>query len=42
MLVLRKRKQHIISGNFSLYRIASGKKEYGLEFLETNKNDYDW
>ncbi|QCD85712.1 hypothetical protein DEO72_LG3g232 [Vigna unguiculata] len=29
-------------GNFSLYRIASGKKEYGLEFLETNKNDYDW
>ncbi|RZB41273.1 hypothetical protein D0Y65_055349 [Glycine soja] len=30
------------SGNFSLYRISSGKKEYGLEFLETNKNDYDW
>ncbi|KOM28334.1 hypothetical protein LR48_Vigan528s000500 [Vigna angularis] len=29
-------------GNFSLYRIPSGKKEYGLEFLETNKNDYDW
>ncbi|KAL5159507.1 hypothetical protein HKD37_15G043815 [Glycine soja] len=23
-------------------RISSGKKEYGLEFLETNKNDYDW
>ncbi|KAJ1382230.1 hypothetical protein SESBI_44430 [Sesbania bispinosa] len=30
------------SGKFSLYRISSGKKEYGLEFLETNKNDYDW
>ncbi|KAL2326293.1 hypothetical protein Fmac_025351 [Flemingia macrophylla] len=23
-------------------RIQSGKKEHGLEFLETNKNDYDW
>ncbi|TKY68376.1 phospholipid-transporting ATPase 2 [Spatholobus suberectus] len=30
------------SGNFSLYRIQSGKKENGLGFLETNKNDYDW
>ncbi|CAJ1978294.1 unnamed protein product [Sphenostylis stenocarpa] len=30
------------TGNFSLYRIPSGKKEHGLEFLETNKNDYDW
>ncbi|ESW05642.1 hypothetical protein PHAVU_011G197200 [Phaseolus vulgaris] len=29
-------------GNFSLYRIPSGRKEYGVEFLETNKNDYDW
>ncbi|KAK7405564.1 hypothetical protein VNO78_06991 [Psophocarpus tetragonolobus] len=30
------------NGNTSLYRIQSGKKEYELEFLETNKNDYDW
>ncbi|KAK7314088.1 hypothetical protein VNO77_39298 [Canavalia gladiata] len=30
------------SGKFSLYRIPSGRKENGLEFLETNKNDYDW
>ncbi|KAK7317383.1 hypothetical protein RJT34_01553 [Clitoria ternatea] len=32
------------SGKFSLYRIpSSGKKEYGLDFLETSsKNDYDW
>ncbi|XP_057453564.1 uncharacterized protein LOC130745380 [Lotus japonicus] len=28
-------------GKFSLYRIHSGKKEHG-EFMETNKNDYDW
>nr|KYP35711.1 hypothetical protein KK1_043242 [Cajanus cajan] len=33
---------HTDTGNFSLYRIQSGKKENGLEFLETNKNDYDW
>ncbi|XP_061343134.1 uncharacterized protein LOC133289252 [Gastrolobium bilobum] len=30
------------NGKVSLYKIPSGKKEYGLEFLETNKNDYDW
>ncbi|RDX90001.1 hypothetical protein CR513_28187, partial [Mucuna pruriens] len=30
------------NGNFSLYRNPSGKKEDGLEFLEMNKNDYDW
>ncbi|KAJ9176053.1 hypothetical protein P3X46_011403 [Hevea brasiliensis] len=31
------------SGNYSLYRIASGKKGPGYEFFgEKDKNDYDW
>ncbi|CAI8607433.1 unnamed protein product [Vicia faba] len=31
------------NGKFSLYRIPSGKKESGLELLETkNKSDFDW
>jgi hypothetical protein len=32
-----------IAGKFSLYRIPSGRKEQGLELLETkNKSDFDW
>jgi len=33
----------IIAGKFSLYRIPSGRKENGLELLETKtKSDFDW
>lgn len=31
-----------IAGKFSLYKIPSGRKEFGLEFLETNKSEFDW
>lgn len=43
LLPLVNGRKFYIAGKFSLYRIPSGRKENGLELLETKtKSDFDW